>query len=106
MSIQITQGDSGSAPIVRIEGEMTIYRASELMRDILGHLAQTANIDLDLSGVTELDTAGVQLLLLTRQEAAHRGGAARMAAPSSAVREVLELCRLTTCLNEGGAAGS
>jgi anti-anti-sigma factor len=104
MSSRITQGDSGSAPTVRIEGEMTIYRANDLKRDIVGCLERAADIELDLSGVTELDTAGVQLLLLARREADHRGGVARITALSPAVQEVFALCRLTACPGRSGAA--
>jgi anti-sigma B factor antagonist len=79
-----------------IEGEMTIYRACELKQALLSHLEQRLQVELDLSKVSELDTAGVQLLLLTRQTAEAQHKALRLLAPSAVVREVLELLNLAT----------
>jgi ABC-type transporter Mla MlaB component len=48
------------ANILRIEGELTIFRAMELKPALLPVPPLT---DIDLSGVTDIDTAGVQLLM-------------------------------------------
>jgi anti-anti-sigma regulatory factor len=52
---------------LRVEGELTIFRAAELMPVLL---ASPPHTRIDLSGVTEIDTAGLQLLMLARQAAA------------------------------------
>jgi anti-anti-sigma regulatory factor len=49
---------------------------------------------LDLSGVEELDTAGVQLLLWLKQEARRGGYACTLVNHSPAVVEVLDLLKL------------
>jgi len=82
---------------LRIEGEMTIYRAAELKQQMqpLFDAAGSGGIDsIDLSGVTEIDCSGVQLLLLARRNADAAGRALRLAVPSAAVAEVFALLNL------------
>jgi len=74
-----------------IEGDCNIYRAAELKAELLQALQAGATLELDLSDVSELDTAGVQLLLLAEREARARGGALRLVAASPAADEVLAL---------------
>ncbi len=71
-----------------VDGELTIQRAAEL-KPVLVQAARAEAPLIDLSGVTELDTAGVQLLLLARRVAAARGVPLRLAAASEAVRETM-----------------
>ena len=73
------------------EGEMTIYHAAELKPALLDALAQGDDIELDLSAVCELDTSGVQLLMLMKREAVAAGKALRLSGHSPAVLEVFEL---------------
>ncbi len=55
---------------IRVTGEMTVYTASQIKQPLLDAIADgAANVQLDLSGVSEFDTAGVQLLLLIHREA-------------------------------------
>jgi anti-sigma B factor antagonist len=77
-----------------IEGEMTIYRASERKQELLHALAHPEAVELDLSKVSELDTAGVQLLILAKHTAQSRQAALRFVGHSAAVREVFALLNL------------
>jgi len=86
----------GSTSLLRIEGEMTIYRAFELKQALLAELEESAVVEVNLAGVTELDTAGVQLLMLARKSAQAGQRELRLAALSPAVVEVLELLGLAT----------
>lgn len=81
---------------LRIEGEMTIYRAAELKQTLLEALAGQAALDIDLAGVTEIDTAGVQLLMLAKKTAGERQCELRLGAHSEAVTQVFELLNLAT----------
>lgn len=76
------------------EGEMTIYRAAELKPALLDALAQSDEIELDLSSVSELDTSGVQLLMLMKREAVDAGKSLKLSGHSPAVLEVFELLGL------------
>jgi anti-anti-sigma regulatory factor len=78
-----------------IEGDMTIYRALELKELLLGALraagAAHAELCLDLGRVSEIDSAGVQLLMLVKHLAAGHGQVVRLTAISAAVRSVAEV---------------
>ena len=74
--------------VLRIEGELTIFRAAEL-KPVL--LADPAPDEIDLSGVTEIDSAGVQLLMLARKTALAEQRPLRLVAHSAPVLEVFEL---------------
>ena len=77
-----------AARVLRIEGEFTIFRAMEL-KPVL--LATPLADEVDLSGVTELDTAGVQLLMLLKKTALKQQRNVTLVAHSPAVIEVFEL---------------
>lgn len=80
-----------TAEVLHVEGELTIFRAVELKPLIAGAPAPAA---IDLSGVTEIDTAGVQLLLLARRTALAEQRTLELRAPSAAVSEVVALLNL------------
>jgi anti-anti-sigma factor len=88
-------------PLV-IEGEMTIYRAAELKEALSPcydpAAAKTAPRAIDLSGVSEIDCSGVQLLALARREAQQAGRELAFEKPSAAVTEVFTLLGLAPML--------
>ena len=75
-----------------IEGEMTIYQAVDHKAALLKPLQDCKEMELDLSAVTELDSAGLQLLLMLKREA--EGKQLRLVNHSQAVFEVLELLNM------------
>lgn len=85
---------TGDSRTLRIEGELTIYRAEELKQVLLGTTADSAPLELDLSAVTEIDTAGVQLLMLAKKTALAQQRELRLVAHSPAVTDVFELLNL------------
>ena len=83
-----------SSPL-RIEGELTIYRAAELKDTLLAAVEQNGSLEIDLSAVAEFDTAGVQLLMMAKRAAAARAHTVRLTGHSAAVLEVFELLDLS-----------
>jgi anti-anti-sigma factor len=84
---------------LRIAGEFTIYRAAELaaeMKSVLAALPAGAAFEIDLAEVTEMDCAGVQLLLAARRSAVEAGRALRLGGRSPAVAEVFETLQLAS----------
>ncbi len=80
---------------VAVEGDLTVYTAAAHKARLLPALrVPYAIIELDLVQVNEIDTAGLQLLLLGCNIAMTMGGALRLVTPSPAVREVIELLKL------------
>ncbi len=76
---------------LRIEDEMTISTAAELKKALLDSLAGCREIEIDLSQVNEMDTAGFQLLYLARREADISNKVFRIVSPGPKILSVLQL---------------
>ena len=79
---------------IAIDGEMTIYRAADLKVTVLEALRKTRALEIDLSGITELDTAGLQVLMLAKQTANADQRELRLLRHSPAVVEIFEMLDL------------
>jgi anti-sigma B factor antagonist len=77
-----------------VSGEMTIYTAGELKDKLVSPLEKGAGLEVDLSGVNEIDTAGLQLLVLVKTEAAARDKKATFVGHSQPVADIIDLCGL------------
>jgi anti-sigma B factor antagonist len=82
------------APALRLEGELTIYSVTEARDLLCAALDEHPALQLNLAGIEELDTAGVQLLAWLKQEAKRRGKALVLFAHSPAVVEVFDLLQV------------
>jgi anti-anti-sigma factor len=87
-----------SATSLRIEGEMTIYRAEELCAGFKAALAAGGDIEVNLAEVTEMDSAGVQLLIASKKAAVALQRELRLVEHSPAVREVFAMLNLNVHL--------
>lgn len=96
--MEIQEEMNGTVCQLRIAGEMTIYTALELKPRLLGSLAQCKKLELQASDVTEVDTAGLQLLLLAKREAMSTGKQMEVLAPSQAMQEAMQQFFLNACL--------
>lgn len=81
-----------------LAGELSIYVATEVRDLLVDRLAASDALEVDLSGVSELDCAGVQLLLMLRQEAARAHKPLQWRGHSHAVRQVLARLNLGSAL--------
>lgn len=79
---------------IAIEGPMTIYEAAENKRALLEALGRGAELEIDLSEVSEMDTAGIQLLLLAKREAAKAKKRLHLTAHSAATLDAIDLFEL------------
>lgn len=77
-----------------VREDLTIYHAAAQKAELLQAIDAAEAVDLDLAQVGQIDTAGVQLLLLAKREAERRGKALSIVAHSDAVREVIDFCNL------------
>ena len=80
---------------LKIEGELTIYVAAELKEKIGALLGSEAAIEIDLSQVGEIDSAGLQLLLLAQRECAKQQKSIVFRNPSAAVLDCWRLCNVS-----------
>jgi anti-anti-sigma factor len=81
---------------ISVSEDMTIYNASAQKPMLLEALAGCQELDLDLSQVSEMDSAGFQILLLTKREALKASKAVRLTAHSKAVTELLDLYNMAS----------
>ncbi|HXU94229.1 MAG TPA: STAS domain-containing protein [Gallionella sp.] len=77
-----------------VEGEMTIFRTSELRTAVLSEMEHGQVIEIDLSHVTEIDSAGLQLMVAAKLEAILRGKELHFSGHSQPVLDMLDLCDL------------
>lgn len=77
-----------------VEGEMTISRAMELKEVLLPACTDGADLEIDLSGVTEIDASGIQLMMALKLESIVRNKQLAFTGHSAAVQEALELSDL------------
>lgn len=98
MGIEITI--EGQVCHAQVQGDLTLDTAEAYRRAWLEHCSQTAVAGaglcrLDLSGVTELDGFGLQLLVALEKQLTKSNGRVCLVNPSERVREVLAQVRLT-----------
>lgn len=92
MHLDLSRQDDAS--LIRLVGELTIYSAAacrQSLLDLLADLPAAAPRRLDLSGISEIDTAGLQLLLALLRPSATTAPTTVIAS-SPAVDRCLRLC--------------
>lgn len=92
MGIACDSKDGGCR--VRIDQDLTIYSAEADRQALQRHLLECASLEVDLSRVAEIDTAGCQLLLVLEQEAARLGKPLHFSGHSRAVLDLLDTYNL------------
>lgn len=80
--------------VIRIRGEMTIYSATAVSDGLFAAIEGEPLVSIDLSGVSEVDTTGVQILLMAQRSCASRDVSFATVNSSDAMREALGLLRL------------
>lgn len=82
----------------RLEGELTIYQAKDTYYAARELRGAAAPLELDLSAVNAIDSAGLQLLIMLRKHFSAHRQPLTMVACSDAVRDALEVCHLSEYL--------
>jgi len=78
----------------KIESEMTIYNAAEMKSTLMDTLNKCKELEIDLTKVGEMDSAGIQLLLLAKREAADQNKQLRLINHSDATLELFNLYQI------------
>lgn len=74
--------------------ELTIYHAMAQKQQVMAALDAADGLELDLSQVAEMDTAGLQVLMLAKREAGRLNKDLTIIAHSPVVRQTLDFCNL------------
>jgi anti-anti-sigma factor len=78
--------------VVALDGEIDHNSSSELRDTLVSLLRRTPRTVVDFSGVTFMDSSGINALIAAHQAAdAAPGGSLRLAAPQAAVQRLLNL---------------
>ncbi len=97
--------DPNASADLALGPELTIPFAADCRTTLLEAVTTTAgDLRLDLSGVTDVDSAGLQLLLCTRRSLAERGDSLQIVACSDALGKALDVFGLGELLNIADAA--
>lgn len=78
-----------------LQGELTIYHAETLKAQLLVLLQKGGELEVDLHEVTEIDSAGIQILMATKKESQKRGLQLSIVGHSRPVLEIFELLNLS-----------
>lgn len=87
--VVISETEEGKCRL-RVESDMTIYTALDLKKELVPCLGKAQCWELDMSRVNEMDSAGLQILIMLKCEAAKRGAELALTAHSTAVTEVID----------------
>ena len=80
--------------------DLTIYNALEQKNKLLDALNASDDLELDLARVNEIDTAGLQLLILLKKEALRAGKRVIIVAHSQPIRALIDFCNLAAELGD------
>lgn len=83
-----------------IEGEMTIFTAAELGEKMTAVIGDARVLEINLSHVNEIDSAGVQLLMLAKKEREKQGYKLSLVDHSGVVVDAFELMGLLAYFND------
>lgn len=96
--MEMSVEQEGPVSRMTVVGELTIYAAAECKSQILDAVERGESVEVVAEGITELDTAGVQLLLLAKRMAVKAGKSFRVVSPSAVVEDVLRTLALSHTL--------
>jgi len=88
-----------------LTGEWTIHAIAQ-QREAMLALVDGGHVEFDASGVTEMDSAGLQLLLSAQRSVALRGQELKLMALSDPVKSVLAVYALDSSLHSTHPEGS
>ena len=83
---------------IMVSDELSIYSVSALGEEIMRQLPEVEKITVDLSQVTEMDSAGLQLLIAIKNLQTEY--AVEFVGHTSAVLEVLDVCGMAGEFND------
>lgn len=83
-----------STVLMALSGEITIATARATQPQLVAALSAGVDIEVDVSEVSEIDSAGLQLLIAAKHEAAAQHKTLRLVGHSTVVLDLLDRCDL------------
>lgn len=89
--MNITRKSSKSGTVLSVDGELTIYTVAQAKQQLLDdHENLKSPVGLDLHAVSEIDTAGLQLLLFFQKHLSGLGKALRISKSNEQVDALVQ----------------
>jgi len=88
--------NDGEKSVLSIDGELTIYTAAEYKKYLVENFTSEKTLEIDLKGVEEIDTCGLQLLAAMSKQLSDSGNEINIIATSDVAKDALETSRLMT----------
>ena len=88
---------AGKNARVLLTGELTIYTVAETKTGLAEAMIGADQVEVDMSGVTEIDTAGLQLMLIAKR---NPGGQVRFVNHPRSVLRLVDLANLGAALGD------
>jgi anti-anti-sigma factor len=101
--IKITQKRNNSTEII-ISGELTIYTVLDIYQQHIQQIKLKELVSLKLAGVEEIDTAGMQLLLVLFKEVSKQNANYIVQSISDSLTEYINLFNLQSYFNSDEVA--
>ena len=95
MSVEVEY--TGTSARVMLAGELTIYSAAEVKSALAEAMARASELEVDLSGITEFDSAGLQLMLIVKR---HPQSTVRFVGHPPEVLRLVDLAQLGEALGD------
>ncbi|MBS1191448.1 MAG: putative binding protein (contains domain) [Rhodocyclaceae bacterium] len=89
-----------------LQEDLIIYNAQDIKQRLQAALADCRTLELDLSQVSQIDTSGLQLLILAKREAGRLDRDLRIVAHSPAVQQAIDFCNLASFFGDPAAVGA
>ena len=90
---------------IKVKGNCVIQELEPLQKIMLDTIeSERSSVQIDLSEVEAIDTAGVQLLAVCRKSALEKGKTFRITSESEAVKEALKITGLESMLENSKKA--
>jgi anti-sigma B factor antagonist len=95
MSVEVEY--TGTSARVMLGGELSIYSVAEVKSALAEAMVRASELEVDLSGVTEIDSAGLQLMLIVKR---HPESAVRFVGHPPEVLRLVDLAQLGEALGD------
>ena len=99
--MEISVRKVGPATILDLDGPLKLGEAEQAFREAIQELVDTGttHVAVNLSGVTELDSSGIGVLVRAYSTLKRAGGKCTYYAPSKRVQQILKMVRLDAILD-------
>jgi anti-sigma B factor antagonist len=87
----------GKSARVMLSGELTIYNVAEIREALAAAMDRCDEIEVDLSAISEIDSAGLQLMLIVKR---NPGKAVRFVNHPQSVLRLVDLAHLGEALGD------